>query len=92
MTRPWFTDMRMLVALRDSRDAPPVLAAERDAVVIPVSEAAALAGDMDLQAARLGVDVATLVRMRAEGRGQHRRPVRPLGEIFARLTWRKVRR
>lgn len=88
MTRPWFTDMRMLAASQVARETPGGRATDREPLVVHADEFGALAGNLDAHAARLGIDVATLVKLRARGRGFHRRPARPLGEVLTALTWR----
>ena len=87
MPKPWFTDARMLDAgdARGLKRSGPV---DDGDLVMPVAEFGALTGDLDAHAARLGIDVATLVRLRARGRGFHRRPARPLGEVLTAFTWR----
>jgi hypothetical protein len=80
--------MRMLTAASATRETPGGKSTDREPLVMPAAEFGELAGDLDAHAARLGIDVATLVKLRARGRGFHRRPVRPLGEILTALTWR----
>jgi hypothetical protein len=87
MTKPWFTDPRMLNA-GDARGLDHTAPADDGELVMSIGEFGAIDGDLDAHAARLGIDVATLVRLRARGRGFHRRPARPLGEILTALTWR----
>lgn len=87
MTKPWFTDPRMLNA-GDARGLDRSEPADDADLAVSAGEFGDLVGDLDAHAARLGIDVATLVRLRARGRGFHRRPARPLGEILTALTWR----
>lgn len=86
MPKPWFTDTRLL-DVGDARGLKRSEPTDGD-LVMPVAEFGALTGDLDAHAARLGIDVATLVRLRARGRGFHRRPARPFGEVLTALTWR----